>query len=331
MQENIKDLISVIIPVYNVAEYLSKCLDSIVNQTYKNLQIIIVNDGSTDSSLSICRDYESKDRRITVVDKPNGGLSSARNAGLDIAEGEWVAFLDSDDWVSASMYEDLLSVGKEYNASIVSCKTHECPLGGQPAPFSDTNKISVLNLDEMLTGLLYQKDVRFEVWNKLWKRNLIGDTRFIDGQVSEDVHFDRLLFVRAKKMVVIDKTLHHYLTKRPGSTLSSFKIKRMCVFEEFKDLLIDIQEICSENTSSAVASLAGGFAKAMYVEAYKNNVIHEVKKQIVEWYRYFYPLYKNTQFENYKQDLIFRLSPALFSVLMCIKLNFIKHNKSDEK
>ena len=112
-------LISVIVPVYNVAEYLSRCVDSILAQSYENLQIILVDDGSTDDSGKICEEYAKKDARIQVIHQNNGGLSSARNAGLDLASGEYIGFVDSDDWIEPEMYAEMLARMEKYDAQLV--------------------------------------------------------------------------------------------------------------------------------------------------------------------------------------------------------------------
>ena len=121
--KNLAPLISVIVPVYNVAEYLPECVDSICNQSYKNLEIILVDDGSTDNSGKICDEYAKKDLRIKVIHKENGGLSDARNTGIEIAQGEWISFVDSDDLISNHMYEKMYEAGLIYSASLVCCQS----------------------------------------------------------------------------------------------------------------------------------------------------------------------------------------------------------------
>lgn len=115
------DLISIIVPVYNVEKYLNKCIDSIINQTYKNIEIILVDDGSTDNSGKICDEYLLRDSRIKVIHKNNGGLSSARNEGINISSGEYIGFVDSDDWVEPNMYEEMYKKILYSNADIVDC------------------------------------------------------------------------------------------------------------------------------------------------------------------------------------------------------------------
>lgn len=318
------ELITVIIPAYNVEKYIRKCLDSVVTQTYHNLEIILVDDGSTDSTGKICDEYALTDKRIIVIHQKNAGLSTARNTGLDKAAGTWIAFLDSDDWISPEMYETLHALAIMYKADIASCKTHECPLGCLVDPVVDKGDINELTPEQMILGLKTQDVVRFEVWNKLWRRSLIADTRFIQGQVSEDVHFDRILFLRANKMVHINRTMHHYLVNRPGSTLSNFKIGRMCVFEEFKELIEDSKLQYGSDVVACVASIAAGFAMSMYSEARRNNIDRSIISDILNNYKYFHALYKGTIYENHKADKIFSLSPVLYHLLLSLKLKFNK-------
>ncbi len=190
------DLISVIIPIYNVEQYLRQCLDSVINQTYKNLEIILVDDGSTDNSGKICDEYALKDARIKVIHKENGGVSSARNAGLDIAKGDYIGFVDSDDYIEKDMYEYLYSLNKNNNTLLSVCnfyiKKNKKIIEAKPI----TNK-TVLSANEMLECSFKQL---FSV-NKLIARNLFYDLRFPkDIRYGEDMTVCMELFIRAKKI-----------------------------------------------------------------------------------------------------------------------------------
>ena len=167
-------LLSVIIPVYNVREYLKKCLDSVINQTYTNLEIILIDDGSNDGSGDLCDAFLQKDDRIRVVHQSNQGLAVARNVGLDMANGEWIAFVDSDDWLDENMYEILINLANKYDADIASCSVNECVYGSREKIQDITeDHVSIYTCSEIIKGLLSQENVRFEVWNKVWKRRLI--------------------------------------------------------------------------------------------------------------------------------------------------------------
>ena len=310
-----KDKISVIVPVYNVEPYLIKCVESILSQTHHNLEVILIDDGSTDNSGNICDEFQKKDNRVVVIHQVNKGQAVARNVGLDIATGDWIAFLDSDDWINAQMYEILLSLAIKYDADISTCYTQPFYLG-QDIKCNDTKEcISILSTDEIIEGLLTQDKVRFEIWNKLWKRTLIGSTRFVEGQLCEDVHFDRLLFLKANKMVHINVYLHNYLMQRPGNTNSSFKISRLCIFDELDLLINDLKKENKKRLVDIVNCVATEYAISTYETAIDTNQEKEIIRQLrgvfLRNYSFIgYLMYKDL-FSTVKA-LLFRISPKLF-------------------
>ena len=308
-------LISIIIPAYNVAPYIKKCVTSVINQKYTNLEIILINDGSTDDTGKICDLLKEEDNRIQVIHKRNGGLSTARNAGLDAAKGEWIAFLDSDDWVEPDMYSTLYRIATCSNADIASCKTRNCLLNQISPNVDDTEEIIELTPDQMIKGLRNQRIVRFEVWNKLWKASLIGKVRFKEGQVSEDVYFDRVLFLKANKMVHIEKTLHNYLIQRPGNTLSSFKEARLCVFDEFDALKEDLKSMGNNDTVDVINCIACSFAITIYAQAVDTNQTHSMKKKIKDIFDTYYRESRFSKNRSIKGNLgveLFYISPSFY-------------------
>ena len=207
-------LVSIIIPVYNVEKYLDKCIASVVGQTYQNLQIILVDDGSTDRSPAICDDWKERDSRITVVHQPNGGLSRARNAGLKLATGEFVGFVDSDDWIEPNMFETLLSALLETNADIA--------VGGFEGFTEDSKSItyaqpksserSLYSTEETLKRLLLLRGfIRNFVWNKLYKRTVLSDIAFPEGRLYEDVTWTAQVIGNAKSVVCVNQIFYHYI------------------------------------------------------------------------------------------------------------------------
>lgn len=306
--------ISVIVPVYNVAPYLHKCVDSLLDQTYPDLEIILVDDGSTDGSERICDEYAGRYPHITVIHQKNAGLSVARNVGLEAASGEWIAFLDSDDWVEKNMYEVLFSLSQTYGADLTSCATRELTVEGDVLSSPNTGTTRVLTPDEIVAGLVTQEFVRFEVWNKLWRRSLIGDVRFIKGQVSEDVHFDRLLFLKTNKMVHIDLPLHNYLVKRPGSTATSFKMARLCIFDEFDGLVRELEKKKKLGLADSIRWVALTFAYDIYIEAVDTKQDAAVKDKLLQWFNRYYQERKSRTVSFTKSGIkmmLFHLSPAL--------------------
>ena len=299
--------ISVIIPAYNVKPYIKKCVKSVINQSYTNLEIIIIDDGSTDGTSNICDEIEKLDNRIIVLHQSNKGLSEARNAGLNIATGEWVAFLDSDDWVDSRMYEHLLKLAIKYNADISSCSSRNVYKGAIPSEQTERERVYVFKNEEIIEGLITQEMIRYEVWNKLWKRDLISDTRFVPGQISEDVHFDRILFLKTNMIVHSNKIYHNYLISRPGNTNSTFKKARMCVYDEFEQMLFDVKD--NSVLKNIVAVLAMKFAINMYVESIKTHQAKRISNELIAKFDYFYRFATNKKYKNNRLISLFRVSP----------------------
>lgn len=312
--------ISVIVPVYNVEKYLPKCIDSIIDQTYGKLDIILVNDGSSDGSSQICDEYAKKDRRIRVIHKNNGGLSSARNAGLDVANGQFIAFLDSDDWIEPEMYEVLLNLSITYNADISSCASRNVYLGDTSIPQNnEKEKPQVYEGDDIIKELLSQDNIRFEVWNKLWSRKIIGGLRFKVGQVSEDVFWDRKLFSLTNKIVHTNRVLHNYLLERPGNTNAKFRMGRLCVFDEFDEWIKDLDAVGRHETAQVIGCIAIGFAVSIYLESKRTKQNKAIVNQLRDSFYKYNVLIKGCPFRNKKSIALFRFSPLLYQILIGIK------------
>lgn len=206
------NLISVIVPVYNVEKYLEKCVSSIIKQSYKNLEIILVDDGSTDNSGKICDEFALKDNRIKVIHKENGGLSSARNKALEIAKGEYIGFVDSDDYISEDMYETLYKVIKENEADISIVSFYE-EYNGKIIGVRDTGNLEVLTKLEAINELLIDTKIQSYAWNKLFKRELFSELEFPTGKNFEDIATTLLLFEKASKVVLLETPKYHYLRR----------------------------------------------------------------------------------------------------------------------
>lgn len=225
-EHRMEDLISVIVPVYKVEKFLRKCIESIVNQTYKNLEIILVDDGSPDGCPEICDEYARRDPRIKVVHKTNGGLSDARNAGLAEAEGEFIGFVDSDDFIEAEMYRKLLCALKENDADMAVC--NEICVDENSARME-------LVLYSRPYGILSKEDALKEVaqgifpsvaWNKLYRRKIFGKVKFIRGKCHEDEFFLHEIVFQCEKIVTISDRLYFYTVGRKGSITAEFSINR---------------------------------------------------------------------------------------------------------
>ena len=219
------DLITIIINVYNGEKYIKKCIDSIVNQTYKNLEVLIINDGSTDNTLKICKTY--KDKRIRIISTKNQGLSLSRNTGIDSAKGDYLYFIDVDDFIEQDTIEYLYQLCKKYNCAISSCNVLEII----DYNFKEEKKdeiISIIPKKDFLRDVLLYKPKAICIWNKLIKKELFDNLRF-ENRIINDMAFTHKLILRTDKIVYSNQIKYYYLN-RPDSVS-----KRRASIERLKD------------------------------------------------------------------------------------------------
>lgn len=214
-----KDLISVIVPVYKVEKYLEKCIESIIKQTYTNLQIILVDDGSPDNCGKICDEYAKKDSRIEVIHKINGGLSDARNVGINRANGRYIGFVDSDDYIKEDMYEKLINLIKEYDADISICNLYDV-IDGNECIRNKDNGIHEYSRIDILKEILLDKNIQSYAWNKLYKKELFDEIKYPIGKKYEDIGTTFYLFEKCNKIVVTSEPEYYYL-KRADSLVNN--------------------------------------------------------------------------------------------------------------
>ena len=219
-------LVSVIVPIYNVEKYLPRCVESIINQEYKNLEIILVDDGSPDNSPQICDEYAKKDTRIKVIHKENGGLSDARNAGMKMATGEYVSFIDSDDWIDSKFISLLYEGIKKSGADVAECATrlfddsdHTLKTRG-----SKEEKIS---RSDALSRLITENGVYQTVWNKLYKRSMIENIPFAVGKYHEDDFWTWRIFLKIDSLYLCEKPMYNYLQRSNSIIGSSYSLKKL--------------------------------------------------------------------------------------------------------
>lgn len=206
-------LISVIVPVYKVEPYLNKCISSIVNQTYRNLEIILVDDGSPDNCPTMCDTWAKKDSRIRVIHKANGGLSDARNAGLAIATGELISFVDSDDFLAQDFFECLYHAMSENNAEVAECATAYVTENGTVIRLRKAAPQPTLDRMEALRRLVMEDGVHQTVWNKLYRREVLAGLLFEVGKYNEDEFWTYQVFDRLQKVAIVEKPLYQYLQR----------------------------------------------------------------------------------------------------------------------
>ena len=229
--------ISVIVPVYGVEAYLDRCVRSLVEQSYANLEIILVDDGSPDNCGTMCDSWAEKDRRIKVIHKKNGGLSDARNAGLCIATGEYIAFVDSDDWVAENYIEAMALAIERSGAQLAACDVltvyREDSIKVVSAPCASQR---VCGPEEALNDLIHGRGFRAVAWNKLYHRTLLQGVSFPVGKHHEDEFVTYRVLAGAEKLVYVDAPLYFYF-QRQGSIMHTTSIKRLDVLDAYLERL----------------------------------------------------------------------------------------------
>lgn len=217
------DLISVIIPAYNIEQYIGKCVESVIKQSYTEMEVILVDDGSTDGTSEICDKYAIKDDRIKVIHRKNGGLSAARNSGIDAARGKYLYFVDGDDMIHIDCIGNMVRLMKQEDCDIVQCKTYAF-LNENKIPMAlPHEEIKIYTGKEMCECLMFGKygSDTTVVWNKLYKKKVFNTARFKEGMVYEDVAIMHELFWNAYKVVVTNLPLAFYRSMRTGSITHS--------------------------------------------------------------------------------------------------------------
>lgn len=224
--------VSIIVPVYNVEHYLAQCVESLINQTLQDIEIILVDDGSTDCSFNICESYTKKDRRIVVVQKDNGGVASARNQGLKIAKGEFIGFVDPDDYVDNDMFETLYSLCISINEKICCCNAYG---QGVNRKKNDTDYIENLTDDVLFTKTM--KECSFGLWNKLWHKSLFENFSFPENVETGSDLATYLLVFKAGSAIYLNASKYHYVT-REGSLCKINNIdNRLCRLENVFEMI----------------------------------------------------------------------------------------------
>ena len=280
------ELISVIVPVYNVESYVAECIESIQNQTYMNLEIILVNDGSTDASGDICDKYAAYAERIQVIHKENAGVSAARNTGIESANGDYIGFVDSDDYIAPTMYEDMLKLMAEHDLDIIECTAFRNN-GDTNIEGCNDGSLEIFNRDEALKMAMY--DCFVAVWSQLYKRRVISDVRFPVGRKFEDSAVSYLFIANTKRVGHINRCLYYYRLNPNSTTQTSFDAKSRWDFvlgyEERLQYAIDHQLPYVDDCNSLLMKAVLSCLTAYYAKPTGNQVYYDKCKKMIETYR----------------------------------------------
>ena len=271
--------ISVIVPVYKVEAFLDRCVQSIANQSYRNLEIILVDDGSPDNCPAMCDAWAEKDSRIKVVHKQNGGLSDARNAGMAIATGEFMGFVDSDDWIAPDMYQHLYDLLEADGSDIAACGVEMVWEDGTPSRILTKSGCCVLDREEAMQAIIEESWLKQPVWYKLYKTALIRDIPFPVGKYHEDVFWSYQAVARAQKVSISDKNGYYYF-QRSGSIMGEgYSLRRLDAVEAKYQMLSFVRE---HNLSLVSVCETGLFYTCLYHGQMAIKYLdHEQAKQVL--------------------------------------------------
>lgn len=307
-----EELISVIVPVYNVEKYLPDCLDSLVAQTYRNLEIILVDDGSTDSSGKICDEYAKKDPRIQVIHKANAGVAMARNSGLERATGMYVSFVDSDDWLEKNTYQILYQGLKQYH---VQCSVGRCVHvvdNGKTLTYGKRKACSVWCCDsrEAMKHVLREGSA---IWNRLFRKEIFYEVRFREGRVNDDEVAALYAYEQCSRVVFLDQYTYFYRIRKNSITTSSFSLRNLDVYYNTKENLAFIEEKAPELTPYAQRRMIRALLYCYIKMRLKRGKSPEEKQKAV-WMFSEIRQYKGMAFANPHCDLWTKLAMAVLSV-----------------
>lgn len=319
-------LISVIVPVYKAEKYLERSIDSIIGQTYGHLEIILVEDGSPDKCGAICDAYAKKDPRIKVIHKANGGASSARNAALDIAAGDYIGFADADDWMEPNMYQMLLDVMLSSNADISACGIRLCSENGHTSYWNNNLKLKkVFSKEEALSELHTEKLLTFSMWNKLYKRDVIGNQKFVEGIIYEDNEFLPKCIAKAEKVVFCGEVgYNHFLT--PISVMRDrYSIKHYDLITVSRENIRFYEKECPSLLnyikSRYLIVVLGVIYRSHGIKEWqekRKELISEIRKPVLN------SVLKCLDIKNKVKLAVCRISPEIYSMIMIFAENVYK-------
>jgi len=335
MNTQSNDLVSIIIPVYNTMDYLDRCIDSALNQTHQNTQIILVNDGSTDGSGDRCDEYAAREPRVEVIHQENGGQSAARNTGLDYAKGQWITFLDSDDYISGYFIEYNLAACLQHDADIaISGYLVDYEGDLEEDSFTGTNQIERFNTREAVIHHFGKRGALFNVvCSKLYRASIWNDLRFPVGLIWEDLFVSHRMFYNAGTVVVLDANLYAYYMA-PGSTMRKpFSLKRLDALEAWKEGVSFFEQVGERDFSDIARRIlcnrlfdAYGICKKQLPD--ERDIHKQLRDQAIQTYRevrsirHYIDLSPKRAFAYRIKQITGRYLPALYTLVFLRKQTY---------
>lgn len=285
-------MISVIVPVYNVEKYVGKCIESILQQTYTDFELILVNDGSTDKSGEICSKYSKIDKRIKLINQANGGLSSARNVGIDVCAGDYITFIDSDDYISKCMLQELYECLSDAVADIAMCSFKRVKENDVVTEKIESINPELIDSKECFRRIYTAKADEFTVaWGKLYKKELFKGLRYPEGKIHEDEFVTYKLFAQAEKIVYLDVALYYYLIREQSIMHAAFSRKSLVRLEAYSERINYFENI-GESKLAAMAAQRFIDKSAEYYTLMRDNDKNDIRTQAINLYNKYYMSFK---------------------------------------
>lgn len=284
-----KELISVIVPVYNVEAYLDECVNSILEQTYKNLEIILIDDGSTDNSGKMCDEYAARDKRIRVIHKKNGGQAEAKNRGLDICTGDFITFVDSDDYVDKEYIDYMYNLLKKYNVDISYCKWRFVFFNGKLEKEEKHLNEYVETQKMFFENLLYCRRAVGQ-WSYLYKREIFDNLRYREGIIFEDSDLSYKLINKCDRIAGSNNQLYFYRLRQGSTTNSEFDTKKMKLIEVSEEMCNSILSVYPDLKKAAASKMVWAVYSTLNQLYKSKNIDRSLEKEILDTGK----LYENT-------------------------------------
>lgn len=322
---SMNDLVSVIVPIYKVEDYIHRCVDSILKQSYEKLEVILVDDGSPDNCGAICDEYKSRDERVKVIHKENGGLSAARNSGLDIVTGKYIMFVDSDDWLDLNAIQYLYQIIKEHDADVSAVGLLSVFDGTEIENVIYSNKVTVYDKSQALETFLFNGQLSPCACGKLWKSNLWSKVRFPEGRLFEDQFTIYKILDDAECSVLSENKMYFYFKREGSIGHSEFSSRTYdlhdAIQEEYNyivtkypatepnmivayitwEIVFINMMIRSDYKDEQIIKKVRNIARRNIYQCMSSRYINKTRKLQIVLFAYFYPLYVLT-YKQYKKS-----------------------------
>lgn len=324
-------LVSVIIPIYNASDYLQRCLVSILNQSYKNIEIILINDGSTDNSVEICKKWEKDNNNIIFIDSLNKGVSEARNKGLEISKGDYICFIDSDDYIDKNYIKILLQTALYENADIVECNYKRVLENGNLIEKKDLKEYCKTNTYDIIHDFLYGLQFSNTVWNKIFKKDILNNVKFKPYATSEDFNFLAHVYLNVKKKVNVNKYLYYYVNHKSSVCNKDFSKKTLDVIYAREDVFFSYKYMnynyyCQVIASRIIFFTINFYEKTNSLSSYEKD---EIRKELKKIYKKYYKIALQLKVRvdgrkiNLKQKIIDFITIYSFFINPFLTINFV--------